>query len=460
MAVQALIRSGARGAGQYTAIGMEEALRTATMWLSMIRHDQPDELTICVGKHNDFVLAADWAQKFGTRNLFSDRLLSAANAPRPRHNNQRTTLVLAFGSGTGQGALATQQQLAKLRKDGAKIISVNPVKLGLSALADQWISITPGTDEALLHVLMQIMANQELDVALLAHSGISPSIANALADDLKAHRGSTTILAGRGVFAHRYGSFVSALFEQLEADILPAADHFYLPDTIGGSWRNGQAILTVGAHLPWKAQRNDIMLKDFSARYEGHIIALSDQPESYQTCADLVFCGKAEENLVQLAARLGLEQFSDADGKSPYQNGYDDYVGQGVAIPQTARPAAIRQQPADSRLKDGEKVWGLSEHFPFRAISQKPRSDSNRAIVFMNTRKARQLGLAAKDRVIISSEASQVPALLATMDDMDPRTLWSWGSSLFSKIADPGADDAATGQPAWFDLCVRVEKAE
>ncbi|MFX7198002.1 hypothetical protein ABTI40_19475, partial [Acinetobacter baumannii] len=36
--------------------------------------------------------------------------------------------------------------LARLKANGARFVSVNPVRTGYSAIADQWIGLRPGTD--------------------------------------------------------------------------------------------------------------------------------------------------------------------------------------------------------------------------------------------------------------------------------------------------------------------------
>lgn len=458
MGVEALLRNGARGTGNYIPIGMEEALRTATMWLSMIRHDQPESLALCVGKANDVVLVNDWAQKFGTPNLYSDRLLSAANAPDARRTNRDTKLVLALGSGNGHGAMSTQGELAKMHRQGARIISVNPIKTGLSVLADQWISITPGTDEVFMQAVIDELHHGRFDETGLQATTISPHTVRQLGQSLKDNRGAVTVLAGRGVLAHRTGCLVSELIEKLDADILPTADAPSLPRHLQNAFRRDcQAIVTVGAHLPWKLPQTEYLLKVFREKFDGHIIAMSDKPESFDNGADLVFCGKAEENLLQLAARLGLEGFSDPQGSSPYKNGYADYSGKGVLLPKRKRFAASRQLPAGPRISNPDDVWGLSDHYPFWAVSQKPGSDSNRAILFMQTQKAAQLGFADRQPVVVSGARTKAKAILATFQDMDANTVWSWGPNLFSATDISFDTDATTGQPAWFDSTVRVD---
>src|SRR5260370_8996529 len=105
--------------------------------------------------------------------------------------------------------------------------------------------------------------------------------------------------------------------------------------------------------------------------------------------------------------------------------------------------------------------------------------------LFMNRVTAHGLGLADDDWVSVSSHAGQITAQLKLMDGVNPDTVWTWNaigkrSGAWNLAADspeftrgfllnhlitemlPGEDgtnaDPITGQPAWYDLRVRVEK--
>ena len=93
MTVEALIRSGSRSSDDFQPIGMEEALRTATMWLSPLVHQNPQSIPLCVGRDADFQLARDWLKKIGSTNLFADRPISASNAPKPSETDRTSTRV-------------------------------------------------------------------------------------------------------------------------------------------------------------------------------------------------------------------------------------------------------------------------------------------------------------------------------------------------------------------------------
>ena len=43
--------------------------------------------------------------------------------------------------------------ISKFKRDGGRFVSINPVRTGYSAIADEWVPIRPGTDGALLLAL-------------------------------------------------------------------------------------------------------------------------------------------------------------------------------------------------------------------------------------------------------------------------------------------------------------------
>jgi anaerobic selenocysteine-containing dehydrogenase len=141
--------------------------------------------------------------------------------------------------------------------------------------------------------------------------------------------------------------------------------------------------------------------------------------------------------------------------------------------------------------------------FPLHAITQRPmpmyhswgsqnawlRQILGRNRLFMNRVTAHSLGLVDDDWVWVSSHAGRIRGQLKLMDGVNPYTVWTWnaigkragawnlaadspefrqGFLLNHLIADTlpangavadGNSDPITGQAAWYDLRVRVEKA-
>ena len=70
---------------------------------------------------------------------------------------ERTELLLLFGVAEDHDSNPLKIGLAKLKARGARIVSINPVRTGYSAIADQWIGITPGTDGLLVLSLVHLL---------------------------------------------------------------------------------------------------------------------------------------------------------------------------------------------------------------------------------------------------------------------------------------------------------------
>ena len=64
-----LLRVGERGEGKFKEIEWDEALKTATLWLSVVRNKDPKKLAFFTGRDQSQSLTGWWASKFGTCNF-------------------------------------------------------------------------------------------------------------------------------------------------------------------------------------------------------------------------------------------------------------------------------------------------------------------------------------------------------------------------------------------------------
>ena len=166
-----LRRTGPRGSGEFKEITWNEALGIATNWLAPLRDKHPEKLAFFTGRDQSQAFTGWWAQQYGTPNYaahggFCSVNMAAAGiytlggsfwefgAP----DWDLTELLVLFGVAEDHDSNPIKIGLGKLKARGARIVSVNPVRTGYSAIADQWIGITPGTDGllvlSLIHVLM------------------------------------------------------------------------------------------------------------------------------------------------------------------------------------------------------------------------------------------------------------------------------------------------------------------
>ena len=73
---------------------------------------------------------------------------------------------MMFGCSEDHDSNPIKIGLGALKARGAKFVSVNPVRTGYSAIADEWLGIRPGTDGLLVFALVREL--------LLATPSISP----------------------------------------------------------------------------------------------------------------------------------------------------------------------------------------------------------------------------------------------------------------------------------------------
>ncbi len=82
---------------------------------------------------------------------------------------ERTRYFMLFGCAEDHDSNPIKIGLGKLKQRGAKFVSVNPVRTGYSAIADEWIGITPGTDGLfVLSLVHELLRAGKVDLDYLA----------------------------------------------------------------------------------------------------------------------------------------------------------------------------------------------------------------------------------------------------------------------------------------------------
>ena len=176
-----MLRTGPRGSGEFKHISWDEALALATQWLGDVRRDDPKKLAFFTGRDQSQSLTSFWAHQFGTPNYaahggFCSVNMAAAGimtiggsfwefgAP----DWDRTKLFVLFGVAEDHDSNPIKMGISKLKRRGARFVSVNPVRTGYSAVADNWIGITPGTDGLLiLSLVHELLKARRVDIDYL-----------------------------------------------------------------------------------------------------------------------------------------------------------------------------------------------------------------------------------------------------------------------------------------------------
>lgn len=171
-----LKRVGERGGGEFEEIEWDEALKIATEWLGRIRATDPKKLAFFTGRDQSQALTGWWAAQFGTPNYAAHGGFCSVNMAAAglysiggsfwefgEPDWERTRYFLMFGVAEDHGSNPIKIGLGQLKnrppENRAKFVSINPVRTGYSAIADEWIGLTPGTDGlfvlALIHELLK-----------------------------------------------------------------------------------------------------------------------------------------------------------------------------------------------------------------------------------------------------------------------------------------------------------------
>ncbi len=177
-----LLRVGARGAGTFREIEWDEALRLAAEWLGRVRETGPKRLAFFTGRDQSQSFTGWWAKQFGTPNFAAHGGFCSVNMATAGLYTlggsfwefgdpdwERTKYLLMFGVAEDHNSNPIKTGLAKLKERGAKFVSVNPVKTGYSAVADEWIGIRPGTDGLFVMALIhELLRADRIDLDFLA----------------------------------------------------------------------------------------------------------------------------------------------------------------------------------------------------------------------------------------------------------------------------------------------------
>lgn len=183
-----LLRVGPRGSGEFREIGWDEALSIATEWLGSIRRTDPKKLAFFTGRDQSQALTAWWASQFGTPNYAAHGGFCSVNMAAAglytiggsfwefgEPDWERTQYFLMFGVAEDHDSNPIKIGLSKLRARGVKVVSINPVRTGYSAIADEWIGIRPGTDGLFVLALVhELLRSGRIDADYLANYTNAP----------------------------------------------------------------------------------------------------------------------------------------------------------------------------------------------------------------------------------------------------------------------------------------------
>lgn len=156
-----------RGDGQFEAISWEETFAIMTERLGRIRGDDPKKLAFYTGRDQMQALTGLFARQFGTPNYAAHGGFCSVNMAAGMiytiggsfwefggPDLDRSQLFIMIGTAEDHHSNPMKRAIARFKRNGGRFISINPVRTGYSAIADEWVPIRPGTDGALLLALI------------------------------------------------------------------------------------------------------------------------------------------------------------------------------------------------------------------------------------------------------------------------------------------------------------------
>src|SRR5690606_6899410 len=187
-----LRRVGERGACAFEEISWEEALELASGWLRRVRESDPRKLAFFTGRDQSQALTGWWASQFGTPNYAAHGGFCSVNMAAAglytiggsfwefgEPDWERTRYFMMFGVAEDHDSNPTKIGLGRPKgrpaENRAKFVSINPVRTGYSAIADEWIGIRPGSDGLLvLSLIHELLKADRVDLDFLVRYTNAP----------------------------------------------------------------------------------------------------------------------------------------------------------------------------------------------------------------------------------------------------------------------------------------------
>lgn len=164
-----------RGAGDFEPISWERAFQILEDRLAHIRATDPKRFAFFTGRDQMQALTGLFAKNFGTPNYAAHGGFCSVNMAAGMiytiggsfwefggPDLERAKLFVMIGTAEDHHSNPLKMALGKFKRAGGRFISINPVRTGYSAIADEWIPIKPGTDGALFMALLHVLIADDL----------------------------------------------------------------------------------------------------------------------------------------------------------------------------------------------------------------------------------------------------------------------------------------------------------
>jgi anaerobic selenocysteine-containing dehydrogenase len=165
----------ARGYGGFDPISWDEAFSLLEERLARVRAQDPKRFALFTGRDQMQALTGLFARQFGTPNYAAHGGFCSVNMAAGMiytlggsfwefggPDLERAKLFVMIGTAEDHHSNPLKIAISRLKREGGRFVSVNPVRTGYSAIADEWVAVRPGTDGALILAWIREILHQGL----------------------------------------------------------------------------------------------------------------------------------------------------------------------------------------------------------------------------------------------------------------------------------------------------------
>ena len=164
-----------RGTSQFEEISWGQAFDLLAERLRKIRAEDPKRFALFTGRDQMQALTGLFAKQFGTPNYAAHGGFCSVNMAAGLiytiggsfwefggPDLDRAKLFVMIGTAEDHHSNPLKIAISKFKRRGGRFVSINPIRTGYSAIADEWVPIKPGTDGALLLAIIHQILKQGL----------------------------------------------------------------------------------------------------------------------------------------------------------------------------------------------------------------------------------------------------------------------------------------------------------
>lgn len=164
-----------RGDSAFEEISWEQAFGIMEERLGRLRSEDPKKFALFTGRDQMQALTGLFAKQFGTPNYAAHGGFCSVNMAAGLiytiggsfwefggPDLERAKLFFMIGTAEDHHSNPLKSALGKFKRSGGRFVSINPIRTGYSAIADEWVPIRPGTDGALLLAFIHEIIKQGL----------------------------------------------------------------------------------------------------------------------------------------------------------------------------------------------------------------------------------------------------------------------------------------------------------